>query len=135
MSEEEQNSTQQELLELEAQAWKALSAGQGADHYGQMMIDPALVVVPGNVLTREEALKSFGDVPPWSDYQLGGGEFLQLSDLCALITYRARAKRDQDATAYSARFTSVYVKVEDEWKLAFHQQTPDPQVTPLPAAD
>jgi hypothetical protein len=48
---------------------------------------------------------------------------VELSDGVALLTYKAKAKRE-DGSEYAALASSVYIKERKSWKLAFHQQTP-----------
>ena len=47
---------------------------------------------------------------------------LQPTSYLAILTYRARAVRG-DTERYQALVSSVYVRRDGAWKLAFHQQT------------
>jgi hypothetical protein len=49
-----------ELLELERKGWEALATGRGAEFYGRVLTDDAIVVVPGMVLDRAQSLASWG---------------------------------------------------------------------------
>ena len=48
-------------------------------------------------------------------------------DESAVLVYRGTAWRGDDEAAFDAWMTSVYVKVDGEWRLASYQQTPIPQ--------
>jgi hypothetical protein len=47
---------------------------------------------------------------------------LELTDGCAVVAYRATARRG--GTDYTALFNSTYVRARGSWRLALHQQTP-----------
>ena len=119
-----------DVLELERQGWNALVSGRGAEFYGALMTADAVVVVPGMVLDREQTLASWEGVPPWTDYALTNETVVPLGPQARLVTYEVSATRPGDQGPYRARLTSVYVATEgttsEQWRLAFHQQTPMP---------
>jgi ketosteroid isomerase-like protein len=117
-----------DLIELERKGWEALASGRGAEFYGRVMTDDAIVVVPGMVLDRAQTLASWEGVGPWNEYSLAHERVLPLGADTALVTYEVSASRPGDERPYHAQLTSVYVAVhhsdDEEWRLAFHQQTP-----------
>jgi ketosteroid isomerase-like protein len=119
-----------DLMELERQGWEALAAGRGAEFYGRVMTEDAIVVVPGMVLDRAQTLASWEGTAPWREFSLTGEQVLPLGADSALVTYEVTARRPGDQQPYRAQLTSVYVAADDhddgEWRLAFHQQTPLP---------
>jgi uncharacterized protein (TIGR02246 family) len=119
-----------DLIELERQGWDALAAGNGAAFYARLMTDDAIVVVPGMVLDRTQTLASWEGMAPWSSYRLDHERVLALGADITLVTYEATATRPGDDRPYHAQLTSVYVagdgSDDEEWRLAFHQQTPIP---------
>ena len=119
-----------DLIELEQQGWEALASGRGAEFYGRVMTEDAIVVVPGMVLDRAQTLASWEGMPPWSEYRLIQERVLHLGADTAIITYEVSARRPGDEQPYHAQLTSVYVAAAErddgEWRLALHQQTPLP---------
>ena len=115
----------EELIALERRGWDALSDGTAAEFYGSLMTPDVRFVVPGMVLDRVQTLASWEDTLPWQSYELSDAEVVPLGDDGAVLTYGGAATR-ADGSAYRAQFTSIYVRDGAEWKLAFHQQTPDP---------
>lgn len=115
------------LIELERQGWEALASGRGAEFYGRVMTEDAIVVVPGMVLDRAQTLASWEGVAPWSQYRFSNERVLPLGTGAFLVTYEINASRPGDEPPYHAQLTSVYVVVAasdaEDWRLAFHQQT------------
>ena len=108
----------EELIALERRGWDALSDGTAAEFYGSLMTPDVRFVVPGMVLDRVQTLASWEDTLPWLSYELSDAEVVPLG--------ADGAATRADGSAYRAQFTSIYVRDGAEWKLAFHQQTPDP---------
>ena len=59
----------------------------------------------------------------WSSFELEDLEVRALGDDAATVTYGAVAERE-GADPYSALMASTYVRRDDRWRLAVHQQTP-----------
>jgi ketosteroid isomerase-like protein len=116
---------EEQLISLERQGWDALCGGSAVDFYGARLTPDAVFVVPGMVLGRDETLASWEGAAPWRTYELTDARVVALGDDAGVLTYAGRATRT-DGSSYHARFTSIYVRSDDGWKLAFHQQTPDP---------
>ncbi len=76
----------------------------------------------GVVMDRAQAIDSMREAPPWVSYELSDERVLQLTPDCCVVVYSALARREDDD--YAALFTSTYVRVGGDWKLALHQQTP-----------
>jgi ketosteroid isomerase-like protein len=114
------------VSELERAGWNALCSGRARAFYDQVMTADAVFVVPGAVLDRTQTLRSWDDVPRWQSVDLDPERIISVSDDVAIVTYRARAERPDEAP-YIAQFTSVYRRRDDgDWRVAFHQQTPAP---------
>ena len=109
-----------DLIALEEQFWKA-----DADFYRQRLTAEALMVFPDpvGVLGKEETVASISQVPRWRDVEFTELKAVVLATDAALLVYRVTARRAEHAT-YVARASSVYVRQDGAWKLAFHQQTP-----------
>ena len=120
---EETITVQDTLLALEEQGWQALADGTGADFYRRYLTDDALMVVPGGVLSREVVLQFMESAPPWAWFRIEAARVLPLTEDSAVVAYQATAQREGQAE-YSALMSTVYVRRDGAWKVAFHQQTP-----------
>jgi hypothetical protein len=114
-----------QVIALEEQGWKALSAGgETARAFYERVLDREVVMLlPGGLALGERAVivKSMSG-PPWSSFELEDLRSFQPTEDTAVVTYGVVAQRDEQE--YSALMSSVYVLRDDEWKLVFHQQTP-----------
>ncbi len=115
----------EELVQLETAGWEALSSDRGADHYAEAMTADAVMVVPGMVLSRDQAVAAIGEAPPWSSFRIDDPRVVRLVDGAAALTYRATAQR-QGSPAFEALMTTTFVRDGDRWRVALHQQTPLP---------
>jgi hypothetical protein len=59
-----------ELLRLEEAGWRALSSGEAASFYGELLADDAIMVLPFRVMGRQSAIDAMRQAPPWSSYRL-----------------------------------------------------------------
>ena len=115
-----------DLIALEQRGWQALSgAGEdtAAQFYGRVLDDDVVMLLPGGVrLTdRDEILGSMSGAP-WDAFELEDPQVLELGPDGAVVVYGVAAERD--GSPYSALVSSTYVRRDDGWKLALHQQTP-----------
>jgi hypothetical protein len=113
-----------ELLELEHAGWQALSTGRskGADHYGALLTEHALMVLAnGQVMTRDEVVASLREAPPWDTYTIEEPRVLAITHDVRAVVYRATATRGD--TRFRGAMTSVYVRADARWRLALYQQT------------
>jgi hypothetical protein len=101
---------------------RELADGDG-DTYRRLLVDDAVVVVPGASLTKEQTAEAMDASPGWDAIDLADERVIRLADDVALLTYRFSGHRGDDF-AYTALMGSVYVRGGDGWKMAFHQQTP-----------
>ena len=117
--------TTDSLLELEEAGWQALSTNEGAAFYGDVMAEDAVLVVPGFVTDGATFVASLPGTTPWARHRIEDPRIVELGDDCAAVVYHVCAKREGEPE-YCAHVTSVYVRTDRGWKLALHQQTPDP---------
>ncbi|HET6435471.1 MAG TPA: nuclear transport factor 2 family protein [Xanthomonadaceae bacterium] len=105
---------------------------EGAAFYGRHLARDALLVLPppAGVLDRAATLASLGDATRWTGVEFEARRVLAPAPGIALLVYRARAQRGGEAAAYRADCSSVYVREDDAWRLALHQQTPLPAAAP-----
>ena len=118
--------TYRELADLEEQGWQALSStgAAAAGFYRHFLDEPATMLLPGGLpLDDRVTIIESMSAQRWSSYQLHGLRVLEPAPDMGIVVYEATARRD-DAPAYSALMSSLYVRRADGWKLAMHQQTP-----------
>lgn len=119
-------STNTELTALEHRGWRALSSSgaAAADFYRQVLDGSVVMLLPGGLaLTHREEIISSMSGQPWTAYRLEDAQVLQPTEDTGVVTYGVVAERE-GAAGYSALVSSLYVRRDDGWKLAFHQQTP-----------
>jgi hypothetical protein len=118
-----------ELLDLEHCGWKSLCDSTGADFYGSLMTqDAVMVLAHGFVWNRDAVVASLSDAPPWRTYEIRNPRVIGAGTDVAILVYTGVAFRAEDAPAFSGLMTSVYVRANGTWKLALYQQTPIPSV-------
>ena len=114
-----------DLLELERAGWQALSAGgdEAASFYAEVLAKDVLMLLPGGMVVddRDRVIDSMRGAP-WTSFELTDERVLDLSRDSAVVAYQATARRE--GSEYRALFNSTYVRENDSWKLALHQQTP-----------
>jgi hypothetical protein len=113
-----------DVLALERAGWRALTTeGEAAGFYEEVLADDVLFLLPGGMGLddRAAAVRSMAGVP-WDEHELAEERVVPLGSGAAVVAYRARARRGEDA--YEAWCASTYVLVDGGWRLAVHQQTP-----------
>ena len=113
-------STENDLYKLEEKLWTG-----NADDYRRHVDRECLTVFTemAGVLDREKIAQSAGGGRKWSGLSIARKGFLEPADGFAMVSYEATAGR-ADGTPYKALVSSGYARHGQEWKLAFHQQTP-----------
>lgn len=108
------------FLDVEERFWKG-----DASYYRGRLTEDALMVFGGPVgtLTRERTVETIAAAPRWIEVRMSEPRLIRLSEDAVLLTYRAAARREGDDEPYHAHASSVYVRRNGDWRLAFHQQT------------
>ena len=112
-----------ELIALEREGWEALVAGGGGEYYRQKLTAGAVMAFPFGVLTREATIEAMESAPPWASFELIDPQVVELTADAGIVVYRVRAQRPGQEH-YAAVISSTFVREDDNWKLAFHQQSP-----------
>jgi hypothetical protein len=112
-----------ELLDLEEKGWQALAAGRGAEFYDAFLTDDAVMALPVGVIERDAVIEGLRQGTPWAEYEMSDARVLILDEDNAIVVYVVRAVRPGEPP-YTAAMSTTYVRVDDEWLIAFHQQTP-----------
>jgi hypothetical protein len=113
-----------EAWKLEEEFWRAGSAGRDSvrAYYSRVLTSDAFVVVPGQVLAREELLRQEDGSIPWDRVAIDDRRTVLVNGQTVVLSYRVSASSPQ-APRYDARVSSVYTW-ESGWALAFRQHTP-----------
>jgi hypothetical protein len=115
---------QDRLLEIERSLWT-----NDAVVYESSLTDNALLVFPETgAISRSIAVEAIrlenADGRRWAEVRFSDVQARWISADAALLTYRVAARWAHERSAVAALATSVYVRRDDAWKLAFHQQSP-----------
>jgi hypothetical protein len=107
-------------LEIEEGFWKG-----DAGFYRRHLTDDAIMVFPEpvGVLSRERTIEAIASAPRWASVRFEEPRIVRLRDDVAVVSYRATAAREGQDSPHTAFASSVYVRDDGAWKLAFHQQT------------
>jgi ketosteroid isomerase-like protein len=108
----------QTLFEIE----RELGAGD-AMTYARLLTEDAVVVVPGMRMDKRQTVAAMAASPGWDSMRFDDERCSRLGDHVALLNYLFTGRRGDDFE-YSALMGSVYVRQQDGWRMAFHQQTP-----------
>ena len=111
------------VLRLEHQGWESLCRGNGAEVYGQLMTEDAVMVLAhGLVLDRAAVIASLDEAPTWDRYEIADERLVDAGDDCVILVYTGRASR-ADEPEFHALMSSVYRRLDGGWRLALYQQT------------
>ncbi len=108
-----------EIMAIETQ----LAEGDDST-YRRYLAGDALVIVPGAAMTKEETVAAMAESPGWISVRLEDADFADLAAGLVLLSYDFHGERAN--MKYDARLTSIYRETPEGWRMAFHQQTPDP---------
>jgi hypothetical protein len=112
------------LLDIERKLWT-----NDPVFYENNLIEEARLVFPETgVITRAVALDAIrqenAEGRRWAEVEFKEVRILQLTDSTCLLTYTVAARWEHEQSKVFALASSVYVKRDGVWKLAWHQQTP-----------
>jgi len=113
-----------DLIEAEREGWHALTTTEGADYYERHLAADAMMAFPSGVMTRSDALDAIRSAAPWSSFEILDPRLVVVTPECGVLAYHAVAQR-AGQPQYRAVISSVYVRKDDSWLLAFHQQSPE----------
>jgi hypothetical protein len=113
-----------QLIDIERKLWS-----NDAIFYKDNLIAESLLVFPETgVITRDVAVDAIvaenAEGRRWAEVQFDEVHSVQLAENVTLLTYRVDARWEHEESKRLALASSVYIKRDGVWKLAFHQQTP-----------
>ncbi|MEV0713010.1 nuclear transport factor 2 family protein [Nocardia aurea] len=113
-----------ELLEVERRGWDALCSSTGAEFYGAIMTEDAVMVLAnGMIMNRDTVVSALRDAPPWRDYEIEDPRVVGVGADGRVLVYIGVAYRDGDEPAFRGVMSTTYVRHEGRWRLACYQQT------------
>jgi hypothetical protein len=116
--------TVQELTALEQEVWRALVAGDPASDE-RLLSDDFLGVYQAGYAGRGEHVEQLADGPTVCSFELSEVRMLAISDLAALLVYRADYVRaDEDGEREAMYVSSLWCVRGGRWVNVFSQDTP-----------
>ncbi|MEO6200460.1 MAG: DUF4440 domain-containing protein [Cryobacterium sp.] len=112
------------LLHEEHEGWQAVLAGQGGSYYRRSMTRDAIMIRPGEVLTRDQAAASFAGAAPLDSYEIHEPAVIRLGEHAGIVVYRAVSRRGDEVAEANMSTTYVFDDSDGGWCVAAHQQTP-----------
>jgi hypothetical protein len=113
----------EQLLSLERELWK----NDPVIYDATLIPEAILVFAETGVISRDQAVDAIrrenAEGRRWADVTFSDIRLSHLAADVALLHYRVNARWEQEADAIVALASSIYVRRNDSWKLAFHQQT------------
>ena len=112
-----------ELLSLKDQALEA-TKNADANFYENYLDDSAIAIVPFGVFDKKAIVQQMGS--PNSQFRssrIDDTKAIVLTPGSGIVTYKATYTREDQST-FEVFVTTVYAKVNGEWKGVFYQQTP-----------
>jgi hypothetical protein len=119
----ETNEPKGELIAIERSLWK-----NEPEVYSQTYIPEAILIFPKvGRLGRSEAVDAIREENKagraWAEVNLDDVIILNLGNEAVLLTYRADARWNYEQVLTTILCSTLYVKREGQWRVAFHQQT------------
>lgn len=114
------------LLSLEFELWNAMTAPTDREAYFRERLteDGGMTVMePLCMVTRDQCLKEAAAAPRVVEFQIDDPRVLRLTDDSGMVIYTMSHRREGGPTLVGG-VSSVYVRREDKWWLAYHQVTP-----------
>ena len=113
-----------QVLDLEAGARQAIADGTAAAYFDRVLSESAVLVLPGTVLERAQALAAWSGSPTWLRVDVDRERTIHLGPDTIAVTYRATLMRV--GSSHDVHITSVYTRVRRHWRLGLRQQMPVP---------
>ena len=98
------------------------------DYYAEHLATESLMVFapPAGVLNRARTVEAIANAPRWTAVSFSRRRLVRAAGSTAVLAYAVTADRGEPASRYQALCSSTYVRIDGQWKLVLHQQTPLP---------
>lgn len=114
------------LISLKEQALEATKKGD-ADFYQNYLDDSAIAIVPFGVFNKDAIVQQMGSGKSlFKSAGIEDTEAIVLTPESGIVTYKANYESfaNNEKTTFSVFVTTVYAKINGQWKGVFYQQTP-----------
>ena len=112
------------LLHEAHEGWRAILSGRGGDYYVRTMTGDALLLLPGEVLDRDQVWAAFESALPLDRYELRDPAVIRVGEHAAVLVYKSTAWRGGTATERQTSTTYLFDESNGGWAIAVHQESP-----------
>ena len=118
-----------EIMALEIRQWEALKSVEDATaYYAEFFTGDAAMTTPSAIDNRDSLLAEIADSPVIVNYDIRNPRIVKIGDSAGIIVYEMTQWRE-GYPPFDANICSVFERVGDRWRMAYHQQTPAPSRT------
>lgn len=115
-----------QLMEIEKRLWT-----NDPKTFEEIVLETAILVYPElGPITREMAIKTIerevADNRMWGDVSFDMVDSIRTTPDTMMITYEVSHRWNYEKSSNQTQASSLYVRRDGSWRLAFHQQTPLP---------
>ena len=130
-------STRDDLLELERDAWRALSTDgeTAARHYAQLLAEDVLMLLPGGLVIDDRKRSSTPCGASWDGFELTDERVLELDDRTAVVAYRATATDPTRTTKRCSTAPTCARTALGSWRCTSRRPARRPPATELGRGD
>jgi hypothetical protein len=112
------------LLSLKEQALNA-TKNKDEEFYRNYLSDEAIAVVPFGVFNKEAIVQQMSSPnSAFKSVSISETAVKVFNKESGAVTYRATFESSLDKTLFDVFITTVYAKINGDWKGVFYQQTP-----------
>lgn len=119
------------LLSLKDQAIEATKRMDG-DFYRNYLADSAVAVTPFGTFDKETIVKQMSGDSPFRSVGVEDTRVIVLTQGSGIVTYKALFESvTGEKRTFQVFVSTVYAKINGQWKGVFYQQTPMPPAQPI----
>ncbi len=114
------------LISLKEQVLEATKKGD-ADFYKNYLDDSAIAIVPFGVFNKDAIVQQMGSGKSlFKSTSIEDTRAIVLTPESGIVNYKANYESfvNNEKTTFSSFVTTVYAKINGQWKGVFYQQTP-----------
>ncbi|WP_322409755.1 nuclear transport factor 2 family protein [Microbacterium invictum] len=106
-------------------AWASWVTSAGAEFYGDLMTDDAVMVLAdGVVMDRSQVRTAHAEAPTRDSFEMTEERMVPAGTSTAALVYRGAARRAGMPEPFVAAMTSVYERVDGQIRLALYSRRP-----------